>query len=391
MDIKKRSEELFEELVAIRRDLHMNPELSGKEIRTSKKIIEYLENWGIEYIGNVAETGVIALIRGKKEGKTVAARADIDALPITEDSDRPYISRNIGVMHACGHDVHTAILLGTAKIFKEMENELEGNVKLFFQPAEEAIGGAERMIKDGCMANPDVDYVIGLHVMPYIDAGYVELKYGKLNASSGEFFITIKGKSGHGAYPDTTIDAIVLAGNVITALQTLVSRNISPLDSVVLTIGKINGGTKNNIIADEVVMSGTLRTLDADTRKHAKAIIERIVENTAKTYGGEGRVEFTDGYDALINDDEIVDVIKETAERVLGMDKVLFKEATSMGAEDFSYYIDEAKGAFYHLGCGNQAKGITAALHNNNFDIDENCIKTGVQLQTECILELLRK
>ncbi|KUO72614.1 MAG: peptidase M20 [Clostridia bacterium BRH_c25] len=391
MDIKKRSEEIFEKLVAIRRDLHMNPELSGKEIRTSKKISEYLDIWGIEHIDGVADTGVIAIIRGKKEGRTVAARADIDALPITEASDRYYKSRNEGIMHACGHDVHAAILLGVARMFKEMEKELAGNVKLIFQPAEEAVGGAQRMVKDGCMANPDVDYVIGLHVMPYLDAGQVELKYGKLNAASGEFSITIKGKSGHGAYPDTTIDAIVIAGNVITALQTLVSRNISPLDSVVLTIGKINGGTKNNIIADEVVMSGTLRTLDADTRKHAKAIIERIVENTAKTYGGEGTVEYTDGYEALINDDEIIDVIRETAERVLGKDKVQFKEFSSMGAEDFSYYIEEAKGAFYHLGCGNQAKGITASLHNKNFDVDENCIKTGVQLQTECILALLRK
>ncbi len=391
MDIKERSEEIFEELVTIRRELHMNPELSGSEIRTSKKICEYLDNWGIEYLSGIADTGIVALIRGKKEGRTVAIRADIDALPITEVNDRPYKSQNIGVMHACGHDVHAAILLGAAKILKEMEEELTGNVKLIFQPAEEAIGGAQRMIKEGCMKNPDVDYVIGLHVMPYMDAGHIELKYGKLNASSGELFITIKGKSGHGAYPDTTIDAILIAGSVITALQTLVSRNISPLNSVVLTIGKISGGTKNNIIADEVVMSGTLRTLDVDTREYAKTIIERIVENTAKTYGGEGIVKFIDGYEAVINDDEVVDVIKETAERVLGKDKILYKEFSSMGAEDFSYFIDEAKGAFYHLGCGNQAKGITADLHNKNFDVDENCIKTGVHLQVENILALLSK
>uniref|UniRef100_UPI003566B122 M20 metallopeptidase family protein n=1 Tax=Lutispora sp. TaxID=2828727 RepID=UPI003566B122 len=362
MNIEKRVEDIFEELVSIRRDFHMNPELSGKEIRTSKKICEYLDSWGIEYESGIAETGVVAIIRGKKDGKTVAARADIDALPIKEDNDKPYRSQNPGVMHACGHDVHTTIQLGVARIFKEMEEELEGNIKLLFQPAEEAIGGAQRMVEHGCMKNPDVDYVIGLHVMPYLDSGFVELKYGKLNASSGEINIKIKGKSGHGAYPESSVDAIVIAGNVITGLQTLVSRYISPLNSVVLSIGKINGGTRNNIIADEVVMSGTLRTLDPETRKLVKERIKHIVEYTAKAYGGEGIVEFIEGYDALINDDEIVDVIKETAERVLGKDKVQLKEFPSLGAEDFSYFINEAKGAFYHLGCGNKKMGITAPL-----------------------------
>ncbi len=390
MEIEKRIKEIFEELVIIRRDLHMNPELSGNEIRTSKKICEYLDNWGVEYKSGIADTGIVAIIRGKKEGKTVATRADIDALPITEDNDTPYKSQNTGVMHACGHDVHTTILLGVAKIVKEMEEKLTGNIKLFFQPAEEDIGGAQRMVNEGCMTNPNVDYVIGLHVMPYLDAGHVELKYGKLNASSGEMIITIKGKSGHGAYPDMAIDAIVIAGNVITTLQSLVSRNISPLNSVVLSLGKINGGTKNNIIADEVVMSGTLRTLDEDTRKYAKKIIKHIVENTAKTYGGDGVVEFSDGYDALINDDEVVDVIKETAERLLGKDKIRYKEFPSLGAEDFSYFVNVAKGGFFHLGCRNEARGITASLHNKNFDVDENCIKTGVHLQVESLLALLR-
>lgn len=391
MNIKKRVEDIFEEFVDIRRDLHMNPELSGREIRTSQKICEYLEKWGIEYRSGIADTGVVAIIRGKKDGKTVAARADIDALPITEDNDKSYKSQNLGVMHACGHDAHTTIQLGAARILKEMEEELTGNVKLFFQPAEEAIGGAKRMVEQGCMKNPDVDYVIGLHVMPYLDAGYVELKYGKLNASSGEVYITIKGKSGHGAYPDLAVDAIVIAGSVINALQSLVSRNISPLNSVVLTLGKINGGTKSNIIADEVVISGTLRTLDPETRRFAQERIRYIVENTAKAYGGEGTVKFSEGYEALINDDEVVDVIKETALRVLGKEKVQFKEFPSLGAEDFSYFINGAKGAFYHLGCGNKKMGITAPLHSKDFDMDENCIKTGVHMQVENLLALLNK
>lgn len=391
MDIKKRTEEIFDELVAIRRDLHMNPELSGKEIRTSARICEYLEAWGIEYKSGVAETGVVAIIRGKKAGRTVAARADIDALPIAEKRDSEYRSRNYGVMHACGHDVHTTVQLGVAKLIKELENELAGNVKLFFQPAEEDIGGAERMVAEGCMSEPEVDNVIGLHVMPYLEAGNIELKYGKLNASSGEFYINIKGKSGHGAYPDTTVDAIVIAGSVITSLQSMVSRNVSPLESVVLSIGKINGGVKNNIIADTVTMSGTLRTLDEAARNRAKAAIRRLAEGTAGAYGGEAEVWFEDGYEALINVNEIVDVIKETAERILGAEKIRYKEFPSLGAEDFSYFLDKAKGAFYHLGCGNSSKGITAGLHNEYFDVDEECIKTGVYMQVECILALLAR
>ncbi|MGE5679229.1 MAG: M20 metallopeptidase family protein, partial [Pseudomonadota bacterium] len=298
MNIKKRTEEVFDELVAIRRDLHMNPELSGKEFRTSAKICEYLDGWGVEYKSGVAGTGVVAIIQGKKAGRTVAARADIDALPIAEKCESEYRSQNVGVMHACGHDVHTTVQLGVAKLIKEMEDELAGNVKLFFQPAEEDIGGAERMVAEGCMSEPEVDNVIGLHVMPYLDAGNVELKYGKLNASSGEFYINIKGKSGHGAYPDTAVDAIVIAGNVITALQSMVSRNVSPLESVVLSIGKVNGGVKNNIIADTVAMSGTLRTLDEAARNRAKAAIMRLAEGTAAAYGGEAEVWFEDGYKA---------------------------------------------------------------------------------------------
>jgi len=203
MDIEKRINEIFSELVEIRRDFHANPELSEKEFRTSDKICEILKNLNIEYTKNVAETGIVGIIRGKKGGKTVAARADIDALPIVEKNDVPYKSKNCGVMHACGHDIHTTVLIGVAKILKELESEFEGNVKLFFQPAEETVGGAKRMVQEGCLKNPDVDYVVGLHVQSYIDAGKIELKYGKLNAQTDELKITILGKSGHGAYPDT--------------------------------------------------------------------------------------------------------------------------------------------------------------------------------------------
>ena len=391
MDIEKRVNELFHQLVEIRRDFHMYPEISENEHRTCDKICEYLDKWDIEYQKGVAETGVVAIVRGKKEGKTVAARADIDALPVTELNELSFKSVNDGVMHACGHDVHTTIHLGVAKLFKEMEDELEGNVKMFFQPAEETIGGADRMIKEGCLKSPDVDYVASLHLMPYMDAGHVELKYGKLNAATNEFYIRVTGKSGHAAYPEQSVDAIVTAGYIITALQTLVSRNTSPLNPVVVTLGQINGGTKNNVITGEVIMSGTLRTLDPDTRIYAKERIREIAESTAKAHGGSVSVEFEEGYPALINNDEVVDVLKETAENILGVDKVRFKEFPSMGADDFSFFCEETKGVYYNLGCGNQAKGWTAPIHTSEFMVDEECIKTGVILQTKFLMELLKK
>jgi amidohydrolase len=393
MDIKNRIEEIFHELVAIRRDFHIHPELSQNEFRTSAKICEYLDAWGIEYVNGVADTGVVGIIGSSNNEKTIALRADIDALPICEKNSIPYCSINDGVMHACGHDTHATILLGAAKILKEMEREgsLNGNVKLLFQPAEETIGGAKRMVQAGCMKNPKVDYVFGLHVMPYMDAGKVELKYGKLNASTDTIDIVIKGKSGHGAYPDQGIDAIMISGYVITAIQSLVSRNISPLNSIVVSLGTITGGVKTNVIADEVVIRGTLRALDDETRNFSQARIEEIVSNTAKAFGGEGIVTFIEGYKALINHDEVVDVIKENAYNLLGKENVLIKEFPSLGAEDFSYFLDEAKGAFFHLGCGDSKNGITANIHCDNFDINEECIKTGVLMQVENVISLLRK
>ena len=391
MDIKKRIDEIFEELVEIRRDFHMHPELSESEHRTSEKICEYLDAWGIEYQKGIAKTGVVGIIRGKTPGRCVAARADIDALPVQEATNCIFKSVNDGVMHACGHDIHTTVLLGVAKILKELENELKGNVKLIFQPAEETVGGAERMIKENCMKNPDVEYITGVHVMPYLNAGFVELKYGKLNAATNSVKINVKGKTGHGAYPDTAIDAIVVSSYIITALQSFISRNISPLNSVVLSLGKINGGTKGNIICGEVEMIGTLRTLDPKTRQFAKERITQIVENTAKAHGAEATVSLEDGYSALICDDDVMDVVVDTAKRILGEDKIYMKEFPSMGAEDFSYFCEVAKGAFYSIGCGVKEGNNNAPLHSEFFEADEECIKTGVLMQTEVLLNLLNK
>lgn len=389
MDLERRVDKLFNEIVEIRRDFHMYPELSEREFRTSSKICEYLSNWGIEHINGVAKTGVVAIIRGKKEGITVGARADIDALPIREVNDLPYKSLNEGVMHACGHDVHTAIHLGVAKILKEMEDELQGNVKIFFQPAEETVGGAKPMIDEGHLNNPKVDFMLSLHVTPQLDAGYIQLKYGKLNASSNEFSIKVIGKSSHAAYPDQSIDPIVVSAHIVLGLQSIASRNISPLNPAVVTIGQIHGGVKNNIIPGEATISGTLRTLDENTRKFAIKRIKEIAENTAKAHGARAIVSIEEGYPVLINDDEVVDILKDIAEKTLGKDKVSFKELPSLGADDFSFFLEKARGAYYFLGCGNKLKGWTAPIHNENFIVDEECLRVGLLLQTKGILRLL--
>lgn len=388
--MKNRVENIFDEIVEIRRYFHMHPELSEMEHGTSDKICEYLDDWRIEYRRHEGNVGVTAIIRGAEDGVTVGARADIDALPVTEENDLHFKSINEGVMHACGHDVHTAIHLGVAKLFKEMEDELKGNVKIFFQPAEETIGGADLMIKEGCLADPNVDYVLSLHVMPYIESGQIELKYGKFNASTNEFEIVIKGKSSHAAYPEQSVDSIVVAGHVITGLQSIVSRNISPLKSIVITLGQINGGTKSNIIAGEVRMTGTLRALDPETRAYAKKRIREVVEDTSSAHGASGEVDIKEGYPALINDCELLDVIAQVAEEEIGCENIHYKEFPSMGGDDFSFFCEQTKSAYYNLGCGNKEKGWTAQIHSECFIVDEECIKTGLNLQMKAIMRLLK-
>lgn len=384
-------DEVNDELINIRRDFHMNPELGGNEFRTMNKICEYLDSWDIEYKSGVAETGVVAIIRGNKEGKTIGVRADIDALPIVEDSNESYKSLNIGTMHACGHDGHITIALGAAKILKSMETKLNGNVKLFFQPAEETTGGAERMINEGCLKNPDVDYVIGLHVDPSINTGKASIKYGKMMAASDEITVIVRGKSTHGAHPHEGIDPIFIASNLVLSLQSIISRNLSPLNSAVFTLGSIHGGTKGNIIPDEVTMTGILRTLDNGTRIYMKDRIKTIVESVSSGLGGEGELLIRESYGALINNDETVDVVRYTVENELGKENVLVSEFPSMGTEDFSYFSQSVKSCYYNLGCRNEQKGAIYPIHSSKFNLDENCLKIGVELQVKNVIELLNR
>jgi len=388
MDITNRINEIYDELIEIRRYLHMHPELSNEEYNTQKKIMSFLNENKIEN-NKIANTGVLGIINGNKSNnKTVALRADIDALPIHEINEVDYKSKTDGIMHACGHDVHTTILLGVAKILNELKNDFSGNVKLMFQPAEETTGGALPMIEEGCLENPKVDYVLGLHVMPYLETGKIELKHDKLNAASDMIEITFKGKSGHGAYPETTIDAIVIASHTITALQTLISRNISPLNSCVLSFGTIHGGTQSNVISNEVKITGTLRTLDKKTREFAYKRIKEIVDFQTKVFGGSYDLKINNGYEPLINNNKIIDIINETAISSIGHENIVFKELPSLGVEDFSYFSNRIKGAFYHLGC--KKDNLKTSLHANNFDVDENCIKTGILMQIKTTLKLLK-
>ena len=389
MNLEKRIEEIYKEIRDIRRDIHQHPELGEEEFRTNKIIRNFLDENNIENY-TCAKTGVVGIIRGNNKGNTVGVRADIDALPIEEETNLEYKSVYKGKMHACGHDAHTSILLGVGKILKEMENRLRGNVKLFFQPAEETVGGALPMIKEGCMENPKVDYVLGLHVFPNLETGYVGVKYNKMNASTDEFKIKIKGVPGHGAYPHNSTDAIVIAGQVITGIQSYISRSVSPLKSVVFSIGTINGGTGGNIIAEKVEMVGTMRTLDEEQRKNTKERIDKLIKSICVGYGGEGEIEFFEGYKALINNDDVVKIVERNSRKILGDDKVIVGDNPSMGAEDFSYFAEIAKGAFFSLGCGNKEKGIVYNGHHPKFQIDEECLKIGIRVQIENILTLTK-
>lgn len=388
--VKEMVDVIYPQLVSIRRDLHQHPELGLEEYRTSTLILDCLKQWNINVTQLIGETAIVGLIEGKAGDKTIGLRADMDALPIEEKTGAPYASLIPGKMHACGHDVHTTILLGAAYVLSKLKNEYRGNVKLFFQPAEETVGGAKLMIEAGCMHHPKVDHVLGLHVRPTLEVGEIGIHYGKCHAASDTITITIHGKQAHGAYPQDGIDAILIASHVIVALQSLVSRNLSPFESAVLSLGMIEGGTAGNIVCNKVTIRGTLRTLDQKTRLFMKQRIVEVAENTAKAFLGSANVDIEEGYAPLINAHAITDVVCHTAEKLVGEDNVIIMDHPSLGVEDFAYFAEAVPSCFYSLGTSNKAKGIQSTLHENTFDIDEEAIKVGVCLQVLSTLNLLK-
>ncbi len=378
---------LYSRIVGFRNHLHRHPELSEKEFETQKYILDVLTSSGIPCF-KIADTGVIATITGSRPGKTVALRADIDALPISEDITHKVCSLNKGVMHACGHDAHTAIALGYALFFNSLKSELNGCVKIFFQPAEETVGGANRMINEGCLNNPDVDYCIGLHVSPEIPYNRIEFKYGTLNASADGFALSFKGKSAHGAKPDEGSDAILMAASAITDIQSIISRLISPLESCVITIGKISGGVKNNIIADHAYLEGTIRATSPRVRSIAIEKVKESALNAAAFFGGSAEYISLEGsYPPLINNNEMVDIAKNSVIELLGEDSVCIRDYHSMGGEDFSFFSNRLPSVFYYLGC--RTGELFSGLHTKEFDIDQRCLLTGLNAHIAITLGLL--
>ncbi len=379
--IQQLAKQLKTEIIAIREQIHANPELSFEEYNTSLLVENYLKDLGLNP-QRIANTGVWAMINGNgKSHKTIALRADLDALPITEKGNHTYISKNEGVMHACGHDVHTACLLGAAKILVSIRDQMEGNIKLVFQPGEEKLpGGASLLIKEGILENPKVDAIIGQHVMPFINTGNVGFKKGLYMASTDELYITIHGKGGHGAMPYLGVDPVAVTAQVIVALQQLVSRKASAIIPTVLTFGKINSdGGATNVIPNSVKIEGTLRTLDETWRAKAHQHIREICEHTAAAFGATAEVKIEVGYPYLKNDVPLTSHAMDAANTYLGNSQV--KELDIwMAAEDFAYYSQEVPACFYRLGTRNEAKGYTSSVHTNTFDIDADAIETGIGL-----------
>jgi amidohydrolase len=376
--IQQKSKSYADDVVKLRRHLHANPELSYKEFETAKFVAEQLQSFGLKPQQGIAGTGIVVLIEGKNPGKkTVALRADMDALPIQEKNDVSYKSKNNGVMHACGHDVHTSSLLGTARILSEIKDEFEGTIKLLFQPGEEKNpGGASFMIRDGALENPKPVSIIGQHVMPLIPVGKIGFREGKYMASSDEIYLRVIGKGGHGAAPELAIDPVVIASHIIIALQQVISRNANPKQPTVLTFGRIIGEGATNIIPDEVNISGTFRALDEEWRKSGLQKITKMAESIAEGMGGKCEVKISHGYPYLENNPALTKRIRLAAEEYVGKENVVDLDL-AMGSEDFAYYSQLMPASFYRLGTRNEAKGITSYVHTPTFDIDEDALKIG--------------
>ncbi|HSJ66200.1 MAG TPA: M20 family metallopeptidase [Anditalea sp.] len=389
--IKELSKAYKEEVINNRRHLHAHPELSFQEYNTSAFVEKQLRSYGIQDIEKKADTGLVVLIKGNNpDKKTVALRGDMDALPITETNEVDYKSTNPGVMHACGHDVHTASLLGVARILQEVKNEFEGTVKLIFQPGEELVpGGASLMIKDGALQNPNPSSIIGQHVMPLIDVGKVGFRKGMYMASTDELYLTVKGKGGHGAMPENLIDPVLISAHIIVALQQVVSRRASPKTPSVLSFGRVEAMGATNIIPNEVKIQGTFRTLDEKWRKDAHLAMTKIAEGIAEGMGGSVDFEVRNGYPFLVNEPELTERAQNAAIDYLGKENVQELDIW-MAAEDFSYYTQEMPGCFYRLGIRNEAKGITAGVHTPNFNIDEDALEVGAGLMAYIALQELK-
>jgi len=385
-----------DQVIAYRRHMHMYPEVSLEEKETAKFIAEKLREMGLEPQENIGGYGVVAVIEGGKgPGKCVGLRADFDALPIQEETGLPFASKNPGVSHACGHDMHAAMLLGAAHVLLEMKDEFAGSVKLVFQPAEEWVlcGGAIDMIRDGVMENPHVDAMIAQHVEPTAELGTVVLRRGPEMSSTDRLFLTVKGQSCHGSRPHLGIDGVVIASQIITALQTVVARNSPPVEPVVITFGRIEGGERYDILAKEVKLEGTYRTFCNEWRDKVPQYVDKIAKGVCEALGGDYEFKVGKGYPPTINDDGMYDLVKDTATKLLGKDKVVLAREPNMGGEDFSFFAQMVPGMYYNVGGRPSHVPVEEArpLHNNGFNPDESCMQVGVSVLVGGALDFLAK
>lgn len=392
--IAQLARDIFPDLVEIRRHLHRHPELSFQEEQTAAFVVSRLEAYGISHKKNVAGHGVVGWIRGRNpEKRLIALRADMDALPITEENEVPYKSERPGVMHACGHDVHTTSLLGAARILKDTVGEWEGTVQLLFQPGEELLpGGASLMIAEGVLDHPRPALILGQHVHPSLEAGRIGLRPGMFMASSDEIYLTVTGKGGHGAAPHEGIDPILIASHIVVALQQIVSRRANPVTPSVLTLGKIESmGGATNVIPREVQIMGTFRTMDEKWRQEAHQHIRTLASGLAASMGGQCQVRIVNGYPFLHNHETLTEDIRHFAREYLGEKDSVADLPMRMTAEDFAYYSRIMPACFYRLGTGNPEKGITAPVHTPTFDIDENALETGAGLMAWLAIKCLEQ
>jgi amidohydrolase len=388
IDIKKEIEDLTPELVELRRLLHRHPEPGFQEVWTGNTVAEKLRELGYEVKSGIAKTGVMGLLRGGKPGKTLLLRADIDALTIEEKNELDYRSEDPGAMHACGHDGHMAIALTVAKILSRHRTELSGNIKYIFQPAEEGPGGAKPMIEEGVLNDPRPDRALGLHLWNMLPVGTVGIRPGPTFACLDAIDIIIKGKGGHGAAPHQTVDAIVASAQVITALQTMVSREVDPIKPVVLSIGTIEGGDAYNIIAHDVRMKGTVRAFDLDLRKTLPERIERIIQGVTSGMRAEYEFDYRFGYPPLVNDEGVCDWMREIAAEVVGEENIKAPDPT-MGGEDMAYFLQEVAGCYFLLGSANEEKGLNRPHHHPEFNFDEAALPLGVEILARAALRFL--
>ena len=386
--IHEMASRISEEVISLRRDFHRHPELGFEEHRTSSVIARYLNDLGLEVRTGIARTGVVGVLNGARPGRTVMLRADMDALPIQEQGSIPYRSVNKGVMHACGHDGHMAILLGAARLLSGMRDSLKGRVKFVFQPAEESLGGASFMIDEGILENPDVDAAFGLHLISLLPFGFIGCGKGVFMASVDTFTIKIRGRAGHSAMPGGSVDALSLGAEVVVNMEGFIKKSIHAEDRIIVNIGTFHAGTAPNIVADEVELTGTVRALDGGVRNDIKSLMDRFLMETTASRGGTYELDYLQGYPVTTNDDLMTTLVMKIAAQTVGKDNVIELPPT-MASEDMSFYLEKVPGCFFFLGTGNADPSLSHPHHNPFFDIDERSLELGVRMMAALALEYL--